>query len=213
MPTAEKFSTTNILNSVALYFASKLLQAGYLVYFHKRDVLMIADTPSGWYFQFSENKTAILADSTVQTAVAAAKGLITIVDGLPAVPRFVVRLIDDTSVGPAEIVPVPAASVELAAASPIEYLEIGTKLKWRTRHLVIDSYVRTDAEQHQLKDYLALWFDEDFFVEIKDHDDGSLSVVGVVTVQVPRVGTDILTLQDEPTTYQVLLNARLTYVA
>jgi len=213
MATPDKFSETNVVNSVALYLASKLIANGYLLYYHKRDVLQIADSPAGWYYQFSVNKAAILADPTVAAAVASAKGLVTVTDGLPAVPRFIQRLISDASIGPADVVSVPAVSVELSPVMLTESYELGARTKWRYRHLLVDSYVRTPDEQALFKDWLALWFEQDTFIAVHDHDAGTLAEIGTVRLEQVRVDHDRLVTGPEATTYQVLANALTEYVA
>ena len=99
--------------------------------------------------------------------------MVTFVDTIPAVPRFITRLTDDTSVGPADTVPVPAMAIALGAPVPLAAVEIGTKVKWRTRHLMIDSYTRTTDEQGLFKDALANWLDENTILAIADHDAGT----------------------------------------
>jgi len=214
MPTdAERFSESNVLNSVALYLASKLFAAGYLVYWHKRDAVQINTSSTGWYLTYSANRATYLADPTFAAAYAAAKGLVTFVDTIPAVPRFITRLTDDTSVGPADAVPVPAMAIALGAPVPLAQVEIGTKTKWRTRHLMIDSYTRTTDEQGLFKDALANWLDENTILAIADHDAGTLAVVGSVEVLDSTVASARVVDRAEAVTYEVLLNARLEYAA
>lgn len=208
--TPAKFSESNIVNSLSLAMATQLLAAGYLVYWQYRDVVQ---TNAGWYPQWSVNRTAYLADVTFAAAVAGAQGLMTVVTEIPAAPRFVVRLISDTSVGATGEISVPTCSVEVGSAIPTANYELGTPKKFRSRHLICDAYVRTVEEQRKLADLLAIWFDNDLTIDIVDHDAGTLAPVGYVTVASSTVRTDTLTQGLEVTTYQAMLNARLVYVA
>lgn len=211
--TPEAFSESNVLNSLSLYVASKLLASGYLLYWHKRDAVQIADSSTGWYTEWSKNGATYLANSTVAAAFSAARGLVTLTGEIPAVPRFIIRLIDDTSIGPADVVSVPTLSIEVGPAIAVSDYELGSGKKWRSRHLIVDGYVRTVEEQGRFKDFFSLWFDNNQALTIRNHDAGTLAQVGEVTVvdSVPRYQT--LVMGAEATTYQVLLNARLVYVA
>jgi hypothetical protein len=206
-----QFSESNIANSVALYVADQLLAANYLLYWQDRDLLQVS--PTAWYPEFSVHKATLLADPTVAAAIAAADGLLTVVQTLPALPRFVVRLIDDASVGDADVVPVPALAIELGPPVPLARYELGTPAKWRARHLVCDAYVRSAAEASRFKDLFARWFDPDTLLGIQDHDAGDLAEVGTVMVQDATVASMTVPEAAEATTYEVLLNARLVYVA
>lgn len=216
---AALFSETNIVNSISQYLATQLLAAGYLLYWHHIDAVQINGTSTGWYLNWSVNGATYLAQPTVQTVFTAARGLLTLTGEIPAVPRFVIRLIDDTSIGPADVVAVPTLSVEVGPALPVSNYELGARTKWRSRHLIVDGYLRgpQDApnfnEQALFKDFLALWFDNEQPLAVQNHDDGSLAAVGTVTVMDSVVRHATLPQAPDPTTYQVLLNARLVYVA
>jgi len=210
MQPPEKYSETNVLNSLSLYVATKLLAANYLLYWQYRDALQ---APSGWYPQWQANKLSYLVDVTLAAEVANAQGLLTIVGAIPAVPRYVTRLIDDTSVGPPDEVSVPTFSIEVGAAIPGPPYELGTKVRWRSRHLIIDSYARTEQESRRFKDFLALWFDADLLLQVVDHDAGDLADVGSLAVMDTSVHSATVLDGVEATTYEVLLHAGLIYVA
>src|SRR5690242_15772631 len=123
---ATVWSESNIINSLSLYLAGQLLAAGFLVYWHERDALQINTSPTGWYLQYSQNYQTYLANSTFQAAHAAAVGIVTMVDSIPANPRFVKRLTSDASVGPADAITVPAVSIEVGPAIPVQNYELGT---------------------------------------------------------------------------------------
>ena len=105
----------------------------------------------------------------------------------------------------------PAMAIALGAPVPLAAVEIGTKVKWRTRHLMIDSYTRTTDEQGLFKDALANWLDENTILAIADHDAGTLAVVGAVEVLDSTVASARVVDRAEAVTYEVLLNARLEY--
>lgn len=213
MTTPEKFSETNILNSVATYLAPKLLADGYLLYWQDRDILQIDGTATGFYFEFNTNRATILALPEVVTALGDARGILTIMQALPAVPRFVTRLIDDTSIGVADTVYVPAISIELDAPLVLENHELGTTVKLRSRHLLIDAYVRSPTEMSYWKDRMALWFEDERHLTIADHDAGTVATVGTVDCFETNVSSVVLTAVPEAATYEVLLNTKLVYVA
>lgn len=210
--TPDKYSERNIVNSAALYLAAKLLAKGYLIYWHKVDALQISTAASGWYFQFTPNKAAYLADATVAAAVSGAKGVVTVVDGLPAVPRFITRLISDDSLGQDDAITVPAISVECSPVLLTSRYELGSTVKWRSRHLLVDAYVRDDDEQASFKDWFALWFEQDTVIDVYDHE-GSLDPVGPLDLNQVRVDADRFADGAEATTYQVLAQAVAEYVA
>lgn len=208
-----QWSETNILNSVALYITSQFIAQGYVIYYHRQDAMQINTSATGWYYQWSTNKAAILADSAFAAALSAGKGLLTVVEALPAEPRFVERLISDASVGAADEVPVPALAFSLTSEQFQDGYELGTKMKWRSRHLMVDSYTRDDREQGRIKDWLTWWLELNSIVDIADHDAGSQAAVGSVVVDQVRVDTDRFFEKGQAATYQVLANALLTYVA
>lgn len=208
--TPDKFSETNVVNTVSRYVASKLLAENYLVYWHARDAV---ETPDGWYFEWSTNYATYMLDATFLARETAAKGLVVLTDSLPAEPRFVERPI--TQVGPINQneVPIPALSIEVGPSKFVAEYEIGSGLKWRYRHLIVDGYVRTRAEQAKFKDFLALWFEHNQLFDIADNDAGSTAIVGTVYVQEPDVDYAIYTDTPKATTFQVICNARLDYIA
>lgn len=211
--TLAKYSTTNVLNTVAEYVATKLLAAGYLVYWHARDTVQIDTTPTGWYPSFSQNRAAYAADSTFSTAVSNAIGLVTLVNSLPADPRFVIRLMSDASVGEADEVPVPAIALEIGAGVPVSSYEVGSRKKWRSRHLVLDGYFRDENESMLMEDLFTQWFDDDDTIAILDHDAGTQAAIGgdvYVMDSVVRALPHIN--QGDALTYEVILNAQLIYV-
>lgn len=210
MTAPELFSESNIVNTVAGYLAEQFITQNYLVYWHKRDAVQ---TDDGWYYEWSINKTTYLADGTFAADVTAAVGMVSFVDGLPADPRFVTRLISDASIGPADEVPVPVVSIELSAEMHQENYELGTGVKWRTRHLILDGYGRTPYEQGKFKDWFALWFEKESVLDLENHDTGAGAIVDQITFI--QVRTDAARFLDKGNalTYQTLTNALIVYVA
>lgn len=210
MALIDKYTTSNVSNSLATYFAERLLVAGYLVYWHHRDMVQTTD---GTYYQYSTSYVTYLADPTFLSRYSAAKGIVTITDHVPAVPRHIIRPTTDGSVGPAESVTVPVLSIEIGDAVPLASYEAGSSLKWRTRHLVIDGYARSKDESARLADLLAVWFDEEVQRDVNDHDAGTQAVVGPIRVADMRVDRADFLDEAEERRFEVLLNARLEYVA
>lgn len=209
MTLQEQFSEKNVQNSIALYLASKLLAAGYLVYWSLIDAVQ---TNAGWYFQYSLNSATYLANPTYSAAITSAKGMVTLVNTLPAVPRFIVRPMNDGSVPADDEVAVPTIAVEIGSADVVRNYEMGTILKWRSRTLIVDGFFRNEQEQSAFQDAFNTWFDHDSTLDIVDHVAGDLSAVGPVTVRGPSVDSQT-TRAAEATTFETLLHTQLEYVA
>jgi hypothetical protein len=210
MELLEQFSETNIVNTVSLYLAAKLLERGYGLYWHARDAVQ---TPDGWYFDWGQQYAAYLGDPVFGPWLAGAKGLVMLTDDLPAEPRFVQRPIEQVGPVPQHQVMVPVLSVEVGPAVAMRNFELGSKLKWRGRHLVVEGYVRTKAELGVFKDALGNWFDNETCFDIADHDAGTLATVGQIEFCDTLVDYDINVNGTEAATYQVICNSRLEYVA
>lgn len=208
--TLAQFSTHNITNSLGRALGDLLLSKGYLVYWHQIDAVQ---TSTLWYHAYSQNQAAYLADATFAAQVAAAKGLVTLRADISASPRFVVRHTVDGTVSGTETVPVPAVAIEVAEMVPRSRYEMGTRLKWRIRPLMVIALARTPDEQKRFGDWLSQLFDEDAEFDVLDHDAETTDPVG--PVRVDQVTTARVTATDDASalTYQVLVNAFLEYVA
>lgn len=210
MSTQSDFSTRNIENSVAVMLTRQLLTDGYLLYWLATDGV---ETPDGFYGQYAANQAALASDVTFAARLAAAKGLLTIRGPLSASPAFVTRPSSSGRVGPQDEVPIPAIAVEIGGAAPTENYELGTRLKWRTRTLIVSAFARSLEEHDLFKDRLAEWLDEDVEVDVKDHEGGSLAVLGSVRIVSPSTEGNIQVRGPQFTTYGVELIAHLEYVA
>lgn len=215
MATPLQYSELNIKTSLAVFLATQLIGQGYLVYWHRTDVLQTGTSSTDWWYQYSANRPTYQGNGTYAAKVAAAKGLVTMVDGIPAEPRFVTRLITDSSVGPADEVPVPAVSVELSGELPQDPYELGSTVMWRKRHLLLDIYVRDAFEQGKFKDWLAVWLQTDAAIAVAEYDTGSAtpSIIGSVDVQQLRIDSARFVQGAQALTYQVMVNAFVSYVA
>lgn len=213
MATPDKYSERNLKNSLATYLAAKFIGQGYLIYWHTTDVLQINTTGTGWYFSFAQNRATILALPAVVAAVSTAKGLLTVVEALPAEPRFITRLISEVSIGLADEVPVPALALNVSPALPTDNYEVGSKLKWRPRVLAVDMYARDGYELSRFSDWLALWLEEDTYVDVFDHDAGTAALVGPARLLKPRVDAARYLDTAEAVTYEVFGQAFVEYVA
>lgn len=211
MPPPALYSEFNIMNSIATYVAAQLLAAGYVVYWQARDLLQVG--ASTWYQQYSTKSALYLADSGFLTLLQGKKGIVTLRQALPADPVFVARPTLDGSVLPPDAVATPALSIEIGPSQPIGHYELGTTLKWRSRHLVIDGYTRTQDEQARFKDYLSLWFEPDIPLSIYNHDAGTGTLIDTLLPLDGRVDAATVIDRADAVTYQVLLNARLEYIA
>ena len=207
------YSETNVVNSLSVHLAGQLLAAGYVVYWHQRDALQVNTTSSGWYYNYSTQFAAYWTNGAFQTLLQNAKGLVTLTDSIPAQPRFLQRPINDGSVPEADAVMAPTIAIKVGPAVDLGDYELGTRTKWRTRHLVLDAFVRTSHESGLFKDWFSQWFDRDTVLDIVNHDAGTLAAVGPVRFNVVRVDSDEVFDQAEARSFEVLLNARLDYVA
>jgi hypothetical protein len=203
-------SERNVQNSVASFLASKLITAGYLVYWHQIDSV---ETPDGVYPNYSTLQSTYLAIPGFMARVNLSKGLVTLTGNLSALPRFVTRPTSDGKVEGHDTVPTPALSVTVGPMVSDGDFELGSKLRWRSRHLMVQGFLRNDAEQQTFADVLAEWFDDHTIVEIRDHVAGSLALLDTFDLVAPRVAKDTDVDGAEAVTYEVLVNARLEYVA
>jgi len=210
MSLAEEFSGPNIVNSLALAVADRLMSGGYVVYWYRRDALQ---TMSGWYYQYSQSYPSLLANAGFLGMLTAAKGVVTFTDHVPAAPRFVTRHISDGSVPSSDAVMVPAVALRVSAQAVTGSYEMGTRVKWRMRELEADCFVRTPEEQERFKDLLAVTFDDDTVFTVLDHDAGTAAEVGPLRVAEKTIREDVVRDGAEATSYEVLLNAALEYVA
>jgi len=212
MTTVQEYSSTNILNSVSTYLSAKLLADGMLVYWHAADALQIDSTSTGWYVGFSANRASILANATVAAALAASRGIITILTTYPAEPRFIHRLISDASWGATDVVPVPAMTVDVTPVQRTTGYELGTRKKWRPRAVLIELYARDQNEQSWLSDWVERAVEQDQHISVVNHDDGSLAVVGDAVFEQVRVETDTYLDAADALAFQVVAGAYLVYV-
>lgn len=207
--TPEQASSANIVNSVAEYLAGKFLAKGYLVYWQVLDAVQTAD---GWYYEYSVNSATYLADATFGAAATAAKGMVAIVPAIPAEPRFVSRPTLDGTVLPESHVGIPAIAIEVGAPDPQFRYQLGSTMHWRRRMLTLDCYTRTQAEQAEWQDWLALWFDPDVLIPLRDHENTGLSLEDGWSTMT-RIDSNTVLNRAEAEAFQVVLTTFLEYIA
>jgi hypothetical protein len=210
MSLLDLYSERNILNSIGLFFAERLLEFDYLIYWHKLDALQ---TPEGLYTQYHTNSATYLADGTFQSRIASSKGIVTITEGETGFPRFATRPTAAGEVSTADRVQVPCFAVEVGPDVPGLPYEHGSKLRWRVRALSIDGRARTREELTLFSDKLTQWFDEDAQLPVEDHDNLSGEVSDTVRVTRRLVTKDVVEDLGEQDRFQLELNARLEFVA
>lgn len=210
MSTPELYSETNVVHSLSTVIANDLLLAGYLVYWH---AIQSVQTLDGVYANWNDNYSVYISNPTFAGRWNSAKGLAMLTDHLPTEPRFVERPI--SVVGPISTheVLIPALSVEVGPAIEIANYELGSTLKWWNRHLVIEGYARNRTELAFFKDKLPIWFRGETTFDVVNHDAGSLAAVGPVQSMDTVVDYEIVRAGPEQTTYHVICNARLEYIA
>lgn len=210
MPAAD-YSTPNIINSISLELAARFLTAGYVLYWHRLDALQTSTID--WYYNYSTTYETRLADAAFLGLLTAAKGILTITDSVPALPRYTVRPINSGAVPAEDEVMVPSLAVLLGPAIDLSSAEMGSDLKNWARRLELDTYLRTTDEQGLFQDLFPLWFKGDATFAIKNHVAGTLADVG--TVVVGRSQTATLTVIDNSLaqTFEVAMQAKLDYVA
>ena len=205
------YSDTNVLNSMASHFATLLLGENYIVYWQARDVVQTLD---GSYFQWSTAYATHMADASFLARVTAADGMVTITDSVPASPTWILRPITTAGpIGQDELL-LPVISIEVGPAQEVRNMELGSRVKWRYRHLIVDGYTRTKAEQRKFIDMLSDWFEGNTVYQVYNHDAGTLAVVGDgVECTDTSVNFSVDPVAVEPVTYQVICNSRLEYIA
>lgn len=207
------FSEKNVENSVATYLAAQLLAAGWLVYWQERDAL---ETEAGYYAAYSQyvaSASAYPSGAAVSTALAEARGVLTLRGKVPANPRFVTRPSSSGAVTATDEVCIPAFAIALDPTVPLTDYELGSTLKFRGRHLLLFGFASTTDERADLADYLSAWFDSHTPITVLDHKAGTLAEVGDVSVEDPTVLSDIELKGPLALTYAVELNARLEFIA
>lgn len=210
MSTPVKFSESNVINTLTTMFAAELIANDYLVYWHWRDAV---EADNGWYYNYSTNFAAYHADVTFAAKVANAKGIVTLTEHIPAEPKFVQRPITVAGPYPQNELVVPVFSIEIGSPVAIANYEVGTRLKWRNRHLIIEGFVRDRKELSKFKDLLAIIFENELFFDVLDHDAGTLATVGKVEINDTIVDEFIDVDAAQQATYQVICNSRLEYIA
>lgn len=207
----EKYSLTNVTNSVAEYLASTLLTAGYLVYWPTLDAIQ---TPDGVYTGFQADQGSLWYDNpTAEGRLAASRGIVTLRNDDFSFPQFPVRPTSDGTVASFEDFQVP--SVTLHLDHDVSGIPLGLGSRQRVRYLSLDLYglARDYGEQLFLLETLRVAFDDATFVSIVDHDAGTRAAVGKVEVQRTDVGKFIYPLKADSRAFEVTLNARLRYEA
>lgn len=204
------YNEHNVSNSVAVLLGDRLLNLGYLLYWHHIDAVQ---TPDQWYPAYSVNQDTYLADATYAARVAAAKGLLTVLGEKSAIPRFITRPTISGQVQPQEFVPIPAVAVVVGDVVTDSQYELGTRNKWRARTLELEVFCRDTTEQATFSDAFTEWFDDDVTFDILDHTTGSLAIVGDVTVEDGKAESSTDADEANATTYEVVFNARLVFVA
>lgn len=204
------YSERNIANSAAAYLATQLVAANYLLYWYEQDAV---ETPDGWYPEYSTKSATYLANATFAARVAAAKGIVTLKGELTANPVFVTRHSSRGTLDGTEYIPIPAFAIEVSPPVVLRNAELGTKVKFRARSLLIFGFARDVSEQGRFSDLLAEWFDDGEPLAVANHDDGTGALIGHLSVDEPSVDTSTVIDGPEAQTYVVELNARLEYVA
>lgn len=204
------YNEQNVSNTMAVFMAEKFLALGYLLYWHKIDAVQ---TPDNWYYEYSTNQETYLADQAFSLALASSRGLLTVLPKKSAIPRFITRPTISGAVEPQEFVPIPAVSVKVGDVITDGNYEIGSRLKWRARTFELEVLCRDEAEQAAFSDAFTEWFDDEVTLDIHDHTTGSLEVVGDVLIEDGATESSIDLDDAEASTYEVVFNARLVFVA
>lgn len=205
-----QFSETNIENSVATLLAQRLLNAGYLLYWEPIDAVQTID---GWYFQYTTQQATYAVDPVFSQRLAAAKGILTLRDPATANPSFAVRPMNDGTVPEEGAVQTPSLAIHIGPMLNGEGIGMGDRTRVRYRHLSIYGLARDRFEQATLRDSLAMWFDENEVIDVRDHDAETLELFGSVITDLVMADSAIVQLSTEAMTFEVVLNARLQYEA
>lgn len=205
-----QYSLTNFGNSVSVYLASTLVDAGYLIYWKPTDTLQVGSSAYPGYF---ENQETILNEPAVAAAVTAGRGIVSLLNQDFSFPEFPVRPTSDGTVAAPEDAPVPLLSVQFEHGPNGQLRELGSRVRWRRADLLVLGYARTFEEQLYLANVLRTAFDEGLFLAIRDHDAGTRALIDDVEIVEAEVLTDTFPLKPDAMVYEVSLSARLRYEA
>jgi hypothetical protein len=205
-----EFSLSNLTNSLAEVLAEKLLEAGYLVYWHSLDALQTADAV---YPEYQANQASVLLDESVAEQFANSRGVITLRNADFSFPQFPTRPTTDGAVVASEDVAVPTIVLQVQHQGHGRLLGLGTRERNRYASLDVYGLARDQGEQLYLADTLRVAFDESQFIPVEDHDAGTRAAVGSLEIQGSGVGTFIYPLGPESMAFEFTLDARLRYEA
>lgn len=223
-----RYSETNLVNSLAQYLAGCLLGAGYLVYWPAADA---AQTPDGWYPNYRALAQTYAADplhAAFQARLAAARGILTLTDDSPANPVYPARQSIDGSmplapqlaeaVGSTSVLGLPELAVVVTHPPAGSFEGLGSRRQQRFASVLVVGYARDLAEARWLSHRLRGWFDRSTVLAIVDHDSapaggGTPAPVGPVEVLAATAEHLAVPTGPEATTYEVLLTARVGFVA
>ena len=205
-----QYSLSNQTNSIAEYLATRLLARGYLLYWRTMDALQ---TPDGVYGGFYADQATILEDEDVAAALAASRGILTILNMDAADPAPLTRPTSDGAVGTPAAVPIPSLTIAVSHLPNGEPLGLGSRLRERFTLLYLIGYVRSFDEQLHLVDALREWFDETLFIPMFNHDAGTRAALPAVEIQDPVVDAAVVPLAADVQAYEIALTARLRYEA
>lgn len=213
MATISEFSETNVCNSIATLLADKLIEAGYLVYWHRIDALQTGTTE--WYLEYTANRETLALDPQFAAKLDAAKGVLTLKDASAAIPEYPVRPRSDGFAPAHDEIPVPNLTVECSPVTTGENVGIGERMKSRYRTAFVYGWARDRFEMGWLCDRLTEWFDPDTVLVIANHDAGGDPPPAVGAALVEAAMPEKATVLDgaEAATYEVLLSATLRFEA
>jgi hypothetical protein len=207
----ETYTTSNVTNSVTAYLSKVLLDAGYLIHWHRLDALQ---TPTAVYPQYQAGGAAVLRDvPAVRDLLPITKGIIALRDDDFSFPTYPVRPNSDGAVVAPEDVPIPTIALKILPSMNGRFLGMGSKERERRSSLLLYGLARDAGEQSHLADVLRVAFDEYELIPIKDHDGGTLGVVGVGEVLGTNVDTFTYPSGPASKAFEFTLNARLVYEA
>jgi hypothetical protein len=205
-----QYSLSNQSNSLAEYLATELLAKDYLLYWRTIDALQ---TPDGVYGSFFANQSTILADPDVADALAASRGILTVLNMDAADPTLLKRPTSDGGVIAPVDVPLPSIVIAVAHLPNGELLGLGSRLRERFTDLQLVGYARSFEEQLYLTETLRARFDESLFVPMYDHDAGTRAVIPAVEIQDVAFYSAVVPLEADVQAYEIALTARLRYEA
>ncbi len=206
------YSTNNIQNSFSTTLTGLLQTSGYAIYYLQTDLLAVPGMVQTNYAS-SAAVNAFLPEVQAFRALPGYRGVMTLTDGVASLPTYATRPEKDGSVPGLGGIAVPALAIDV---QPVEHgmlWEIGSTLRERTQLCIIAGLARNDKESVFLTDLLNTAFEPNTHLDIRDHDAGTLDLLGSVEIVNCGVTRNVVDRAGSVLAYEIAAGLSLWYVA